>query len=323
MRNRREFLKKTALAGAGLSISLGSSLSCQNSKMYNKPLVLSTWNAGMEANDVAIEILKNGGSALDAVEKGVMVCERDPTNHSVGFGGAPDREGHVTLDAAIMDHLGNAGSVTFLEDIMHPIAVARKVMEETPHVLLSGDGARQFAINQGFEVQNLLTEESKKQYEKWLEKSEYSPIINVENHDTIGMLSMDQKGDLSGACTTSGLAYKMRGRVGDSPIIGAGLFVDNEIGAATATGLGEMILKTVGSFLIVELMRSGMSPQAACEEAVGRICRKMDYKDFQVAYVAMNKKGEIGAYSIHPGFNYALHDANSSALIRSDSFSKG
>ena len=161
-------------------------------------------------------------------------------------------------------------------------------------------------MEQGFETVDLLTPESKARWEEWLATSSYKPIINVENHDTIGLIAMDQQGNFGGACTTSGLAYKMHGRVGDSPIIGAGLYVDNEIGAATATGLGELVMKTCGSFLIVELMRQGLSPQEACEEAVARICSKGDYKNYQIGYLAMNKQGETGAFSIHPGFNYAM-----------------
>jgi isoaspartyl peptidase/L-asparaginase-like protein (Ntn-hydrolase superfamily) len=290
---------------------------------YKEGLVLSTWNHGIQANDAAWKIIQSGGRAVDAAEQGVMVVEADPEGTSVGIGGTPDRDGHVTLDACIMDETGNAGSVCFLEEIMHPISVARKVMDETPHVMLSGSGALQFALENGFKSQNLLTESGKKHWEEWLDTSEYKPIINVENHDTIGLITMDKEGNLSGACTTSGLGYKMRGRVGDSPIIGAGLFVDNEIGAATATGLGEAVLKTCGSFLIVELMRQGASPQEACEEGVRRIAAKQDYDDFQIGYIAVNKAGDIGAYAIHPGFNYALHKNKDNRMIDSGSLVKG
>ena len=241
---------------------------------------------------------------MDAVEKGVNVTEADPKVSTVGYGGFPDKEGKVTLDACIMNKEGDYGAVVYLKDIKHPISVARKVMEDTPHVILAGSGARQFALESGFTAEDLLTEKSKKAWEEWKKKSEYKPIINIENHDTIGMLAIDSNGDLAGGCTTSGLAYKMAGRVGDSPIIGSGLFIDNEVGGATATGLGEEVLKTVGSFLIVELMRQGRSPQQACEEAIERIVsRNKNHKDFQVGYIALNKKGEIGYYSIHPGFS--------------------
>lgn len=311
--NRRKFIQNTALSGLGISVgasALANGLPQENENVKlntaNYPLVIATWEAE-RAVSTAWETLQKGSSALDAIEKGCNVDEEDPTNNSVGFGGRPDRDGHVTLDACIMDDKGNYGSVVFMENIAQAISVARKVMEETPHVLLAGKGAEEFAVSQGFKRMNLLTDSSKKDWEEWKIKSEYKPIINIENHDTIGMLAMDKNGNLSGGCTTSGLAYKMHGRVGDSPIIGSGLFVDNEVGAATATGLGEEVLKTVGSFLIVELMRQGRTPQQACEEAIARIMEKQkDRRDFQVGYIAVNKKGEIGAYSIHEGFSYTI-----------------
>lgn len=230
------------------------------------------------------------------------------------YGGFPDREGKVTLDACIMDHKSNCGSVAFLQGIKHPIAVARKVMEDTPHVMLVGEGAKQFALEKGFKEENLLTEEAQKAYEKWLTTSDYKPVINIENHDTISMLALDKEGNLAGACTTSGAAWKMHGRVGDSPIIGAGLFLDNEVGAAAATGLGEAMMKTAGSAMVVELMRQGKSPEEACKEIVERIYRI--YKDdpelayLQVGFIALNKQGEYGAYCLRPGFNYAVQSSN-------------
>ncbi|SMC50592.1 N(4)-(beta-N-acetylglucosaminyl)-L-asparaginase [Moheibacter sediminis] len=312
--NRRKFIQNTALSGLGLTVGasvLANEIPLTNSNtelnINNYPLVIATWDV-KNATAKAWDVLQKGGSAMDAVEKGCNVEEEDPANSSVGYGGLPDREGKVTLDACIMDEKGNYGSVVFLHNIVNAISVARKVMEKTPHVLLAGKGAEEFALSQGFKSQNLLTENAKKAWEEWKVKSEYKPIINIENHDTIGMLTMDKNGNLSGGCTTSGLAFKMHGRVGDSPIIGSGLFVDNEIGAATATGLGEEVLKTVGSFLVVELMRQGKTPQQACEEAVHRIMKKQpDRKDFQVGYIAVNKKGEIGAYAIHPGFSYTVY----------------
>ena len=312
--NRRKFIKKSALSGLGIGVGatvLGKSLPGVNPNIQkntaNYPLVIATWNVP-NATAKAWEVLQKGGSALDAVERGCNVEEEDPNNSSVGYGGLPDREGIVTLDACVMDDKGNYGSVVFMQNIVNAISVARKVMEETPHVLMAGKGAEEFAVSQGFKRVNLLTEKSRKAWQEWKEKSEYKPIINVENHDTIGMLAMDKEGRISGGCTTSGLAYKMHGRVGDSPIIGSGLFIDNEIGAATATGMGEEVLKTVGSFLIVELMRQGKSPQQACEEAVHRIMEKQpDRTDFQVGYIAVNKRGEVGSYSIHEGFSYMTY----------------
>lgn len=272
--------------------------------MKFNPVTIATWNFP-NASKKAGHLLHNGASALDAVEQGVMVEEADIRNTTVGRGGAPDREGNVTLDACIMDPSGNAGAVVYLKNNTHAVSVARKVMEETPHVILAGEGADQFAREQGFEPEELLTESSEKAYKEWLKTKEYKPIINIENHDTIGMLCIDQKGDIAGACTSSGLSYKMNGRVGDSPIIGSGLFLDNEIGGAVATGMGEAILKSVGCFLIVELMRQGKSPQEACETAILRIIKQNpDYKNFQAAFIALNKQGEVGSYCVQQGFSY-------------------
>ncbi|MFK8266685.1 N(4)-(beta-N-acetylglucosaminyl)-L-asparaginase [Capnocytophaga cynodegmi] len=286
----------------------------QDKSVNVKPVVISTWNHGLPANDAAWKILASGGSALDAVEKGVMTAEADPEETSVGYGGYPDREGNVTLDACIMDSQNNAGSVACLKNIKHPISVARLVMEKTPHVMLVGDGAKQFALSQGFKEEDLLTEKSKKAYEEWLKTSQYKPIINIENHDTISMLALDENGNLSGACTTSGMAWKMAGRVGDSPIIGGGLFLDNEVGAAAATGLGEAVIRTAGSAMVVELMRHGKSPQEACEIVTKRIYdlykNTPELEHLQVGFIALSKSGEIGAFCVRKGFNYALQSKN-------------
>lgn len=326
MYSRRKFINKTALGAVGVAIGTSCASAetegIDEAKNEIKPLVIATWAPNKKATEAAWEVINSGGKAIDAVETGVRVPEADPNDQSVGYGGRPDREGIVTLDACIMDETGNCGSVCFLQNIKHPISVARKVMEESPHVLLSGAGALQFAKEKGFEEENLLTEASKKAWEEWKEKEEYKPIINIENHDTIGLLAIDKKGDISGACTTSGLAFKMHGRIGDSPIIGAGLFVDNEIGGATATGMGEAVLKTLGSFLVVELMRQGRTPQEACKEAVLRIVKKQDYKDFQIGYLAVNKAGEVGSYCIHSGFNYVVTDGEGSKVQDSDFYVK-
>ncbi|MGB5647675.1 isoaspartyl peptidase/L-asparaginase family protein [Muriicola sp.] len=309
---RRKFLKNSGLGGAAI---LGSSLvaACQEketevgslaAKVAEGPIVIATWDVP-NATAKAYEILERNGTALDAVEQGVMVEEADVTNQSVGKGGRPDRDGHVTLDACIMDKDSRCGAVVYLQNIVHAVSVARKVMEETPHVMLAGAGAKQFAQEMGFPEEDLLTEKSREEWLEWKKTSQYKPVINIENHDTIGMLAIDANGDIAGACTTSGMAYKMAGRVGDSPIIGAGLFVDNEVGGATATGMGEEVVRTVGSFLIVELMRQGKSPQEACEEGVRRIiAKKKNYKDIQIGFIAINKAGETGGYCIHPGFSY-------------------
>jgi isoaspartyl peptidase/L-asparaginase-like protein (Ntn-hydrolase superfamily) len=317
MSNRRNFIKTTAMASVAVALS---SFKTESEKVKlpavaqigRKPIVLSTWNFGIQANEAAWAVLKKNGRALDAVEAGVKVPEADPKERSVGYGGRPDRDGRVTLDACIMDEMSNIGSVGCLEHIKHPISVARAVMEKTPHVMLVGEGALSFALSQGFKKENLLVKESEEEWKEWLKTSKYKPIANIENHDTIGMIALDANGNLSGACTTSGMAFKMHGRLGDSPIIGAGLYVDNEIGAATATGHGEEVIRISGSHLVVELMRQGRSPQKACEEAVSRIVklmenRKKDLKDIQVGFIALNKNGEYGSYCVQGGFNYAVH----------------
>ena len=313
---RRKFLKNSSTLTAGMITApliaspespVKEFRTMNNASKGSVPIAICTWDFG-NATAKAWEVLSSGGSSLDAVHQGVMVEEDNLDNQTVGTGGRPDRDGNVTLDACIMDKDANCGAVLALQNIANPISVARKVMEETPHVMLVGKGAEQFAYEQGFERTNLLTEKSKKEWGEWKKTSQYKPIINIENHDTIGMLAIDKNGDIAGACTTSGMAYKMAGRVGDSPIIGAGLFVDNEVGGATATGVGEEVVRTVGSFLIVELMRQGKSPQEACEEGVKRIIAKnKDKQDFQIGFIAINKKGETGAYCIHPGFTYRTY----------------
>lgn len=310
---RRKFLRNSSTVAAGIiSAPVLASYTERTSgnvldTTVTLPIAICTWDFG-NATAKAWEVLNDGGSALDAVHQGVMVEENDLNNNTVGIGGRPDRDGNVTLDACIMDKDGNCGAVLAMEHIANPISVARKVMEETAHVMLVGKGAEQFAYEKGFEKTNLLTEKSKQDWLEWKKTSQYKPIINIENHDTIGMLAIDTNGDIAGACTTSGMAYKMAGRVGDSPIIGAGLFVDNEVGGATATGVGEEVIRTVGSFLIVELMRQGKSPQEACEEGVRRIIAKnKDKQDFQIGFIALNKKGQTGAYCIHPGFTYRTY----------------
>lgn len=323
MQSRRKFLKKSAIASLALTVNpldvfAGEKVQ-NNNTITNKPIVLSTWDFGLRANEEAWKTLDNGGKALDAVERGVRLVEDDPSERSVGYGGRPDRDGRVTLDACIMDENYNIGSVACLEYIKNPISVARAVMEKTPHVMLVGDGALQFAVSQGFKKENLLTPESEKEWKDWLKDSKYMPIVNIENHDTIGMIALDANGNLSGACTTSGMAFKMHGRVGDSPIIGAGLFVDNEVGAATATGHGEEVIRTVGTHLVVELMRQGKTPQQACKEAVERIVqitkrRNKNLKDIQVGFIALNKKGEYGSYCIQDGFSFAVHDQKGNRL---------
>lgn len=335
MSTRRKFLHRSLFSTAALMAGkqLGASATPLHNPVKNSPIVISTWDFGKAANAEAWQILQRGGKALDAVEAGVKITEADPTIQTVGYGGLPDREGRVTLDACIMDELYNCGAVLCLEHIKHPISVARLVMEKTPHVLLTGDGALQFALANGFKKENLLTPESEAAWKEWLKTSKYQPVINIENktfdknkdpmpggpdnHDTIGMIAMDAQGHLSGACTTSGMAFKMRGRVGDSPIIGAGLYVDNEVGAATSTGVGEEVIRIVGSHLVVELMRQGHAPEAACRKAVERIISRnpQKAKEIQVGFLAMDKKGRYGAYALQKGFTYAVKNGQEEKLI--------
>ncbi|MFT4602404.1 MAG: N4-(beta-N-acetylglucosaminyl)-L-asparaginase [Arenicella sp.] len=321
MAKRRDFIKVSAIG----SLALLTNTSCQESDVLIeeittpiaiKPIVVSTWNHGLAANAGAWEILEKGGSALDAVETGVKVTESDAENMSVGLGGLPDRDGNVTLDACIMDHNSNCGAVAFLQHIENPISVARKVMEDTPHVMLAGKGAFDFALEKGFTKTNLLTKAAEDRWIEWMAESEYEPAVNSENHDTIGMLAIDESGNLAGACTTSGMAFKLHGRVGDSPLIGAGLFLDNEVGAACATGVGEAVIKTAGSAIVVELMRQGKSPDEACKEAVNRIISKHEsIENLQVGFIALNKNGEYGCHSVYEGFNIALRDKENDTMV--------
>ncbi len=340
MFNRRKFIQASAISSIGMMLSKIAAGNSTTTMITGKPVVISTWDAGLAANKGAWEILKKNGRALDAVEAGVMVTEASQSC-CVGLGANPDRDGFVTLDACIMDEFSNCGSVAFLERIKHPVSVARRVMEKTPHVMLVGSGAQQFAIAEGFPLEEQkLSNDAQKNYNDWLKKSEYKPpVINVENknnqgvfaphklesgewnHDTIGMVAMDANGNLSGSCTTSGAGFKMRGRLGDSPIIGAGLFVDNEVGACTATGQGEDVIRVAGSHSVVELMRQGLSPEAACKKVIERIVKIKGEKakDIQVAFLALNKKGQVGTFAIHKGFSYAIKTKDMEKLVASKS----
>ncbi|HEY4208686.1 MAG TPA: N(4)-(beta-N-acetylglucosaminyl)-L-asparaginase [Puia sp.] len=342
MASRRIFLQSSLFSGFGTLLGRKLSATAPFPALTGNPVVISTWDTGLAANAGAWKILGNNGRALDAVEAGVRVTE-DSINCCVGLGANPDRDGIVTLDACIMDEQGNCGSVGALERIKHPISVARRVMEKTPHVMLVGQGAQQFAVAEGFPLEEQkLSDDAKRAYEQWLKKSEYKPVINIENtksgghgpfapmrlpngelnHDTIGMVAMDAAGNLSGSCTTSGMGFKMRGRLGDSPIIGAGLYVDNEVGACTATGQGEDVIRICGSHTVVELMRQGMNPEQACKAAVERIIRIKGEKakEIQVAFLALNKKGETGCFAIQKGFSYALKSNKEEKMYTSKSW---
>lgn len=335
MNNRRNFLLSTMTF---LPI-LGSVLKSQptGKKSKEKAYVISTWDSGKEVNEAAFRLLDRGAKAIDAAEEAGIYIENQ-INCCVGLGGNPDREGKVTLDACIMDHKFQCGSVSFLERIKHPVSVARKVMEKTPHVMLVGKGAQKFALEEGFTLEEeKLSSDAEESYKNWLIESKYKPVINIENqvpdklpsgkfnHDTMGTLCLDHEGDLAGMCTTSGMAFKMHGRVGDSPIIGSGLYVDGKTGAATGSGQGEEVIRVCGTFMIVEYLKQGKSPDQACRLVIKRIIdiNPDKAKSFQVGFIAMTKKGEFGAFSIHPGFSYAVTLQNGTTEVReSDSFFK-
>ena len=334
MLNRRKFLHLTALTAPLLA---AKKTLANNSDSVTKPIVVSTWDSGMPVNAAAWEVLSKNGRALDAVEAGAVHME-NKLDCCVGLGGYPDRDGIVTLDSCIMDEHSNCGAVAGIERIKHPVSVARKVMETTPHVLLVGAGAQQFAVQNGFPLESgELSEGAKKAYAEWLKKSEYKPVINIENkkgngpfapaffddgsvnHDTMGLVAMDSSSNLSGAVTTSGMAFKVHGRVGDSPIIGAGLFVDNEVGAATSSGLGEEVIRICGTHLVVEFMRQGYSPEQACKKACERIVKRdpAKAKTLQVGFLAINKKGQYGCYAIQKGFVISVKSDKENQLHQS------
>ena len=326
---------KTSRRGA-LALGLGGVAVAAARPAHARPqrrsFLVSTWDFGATANAAAFERWKATTNLLDALEAGAKVTEADPSNHSVGFGGYPDRDGHVTLDAIIMDDRGNMGAVAALEDILHPISVARRVMEKTPHTMLVGEGARQFALSQGFTPVKLLTPEAEAAWRDWLKTAEYKPIANSENqrgsaldHDTIGMLACGPDGALAGACTTSGMAFKLRGRIGDSPQAGCGLFVERGVGAATATGVGEEVTRIAGTARVVASMRAGIGPAAACREAVHHIARLRGdaVKDAQVAFLAIDTHGAVGGYALQPGFTFAVTDPAGRTEIRAAESLKG
>ncbi|MBO0948945.1 isoaspartyl peptidase/L-asparaginase family protein [Fibrella forsythiae] len=347
MTSRRTFLRASALLLPPLLTN--RALAGSNQVLASKPVVVSTWDSGVISNKAAWPVLHRGGRALDAVEAAGVAIEND-INCCVGLGGNPDRDGFVTLDACIMDEKANCGSVAFLERIKHPVSVARKVMENSPHVMLVGSGAQQFALANGFTLESgTLSPDAEKTYREWLKKSEYKPVINIENqkpvrgtkghgpfapsffddgtpnHDTMGTIALDAAGNLSGMCTTSGMAFKLRGRLGDSPLIGAGLFVDGDIGAVTCSGQGEEVIRMAGSHTVVELMRQGLTPAEACKRAIERIVKRdpEKAKTFQVGFIALNKAGDVGAYAVQPGFSYTLTNAEQNGvLIKSLSYFK-
>jgi N4-(beta-N-acetylglucosaminyl)-L-asparaginase len=281
-------------------------------------VLVSTWDFGAAANRAAFARMQAGGGLIDAIEAGARVTEADPDNHSVGGAGYPDRDGHVTLDAIIMDDAGHVGAVAALEGVTHAISVARAVMDHSPHTLLVGAGARHFAHARGFATDMAISPAADRAWRAWLKTERYAPVANRENvrggaldHDTIGILARDRGGRLAGGCTTSGMAFKMHGRVGDSPQAGAGLFVDRGVGAATATGLGEEVTRIAGSARVVASMRAGAAPAAACREAIAHLARLRGsaIDGVQVAFLALSPDGRVGAFSLLPGFTYAVTDS--------------
>lgn len=319
---RREFLSRTAFALAGgATISKAFAADEVAKAAGEMPLIVSTWGFGKPANEVAMKTLLGGGSVLDAVEHGIWVTESDKNNSSVGLGGIPNAAGVVQLDACIMSGPGHtAGSVAALEGIKHPISVARRVMEKTPHVMLVGEGARMFALENDFA--SVETHAAEK-YEAWRKQraaappQPKAPAAKPENHDTIALLVLGADGNLAGGCSTSGYGHKLPGRVGDSPIIGSGLYVDNEVGAAGATGLGENVMRHCGSFLVVEYMRQGMHPQEACLETIRRIAKQETAgKKLNISFVAIDKKGRYGAASSEKGFPYSVTTESSSQVLK-------
>jgi len=325
--HRREFFRLSALGLPVLIAGRADGHAATTSK-FKLPVVISTWDSGLHANAAAWPIISKGGLAIDAVEAAGRAVEDEPSC-CVGLAAYPDRDGKVTLDSCIMDGRGNCGAVSFVDRIKHPVSLARIVMEATPHVMLSGDGARQFAIENGFPLESgELSPDAEKEWKKWLEKSNYKPVVNIENmkpgamsrtspyffddgrpnHDTMGTITIDGRGKLAGMVTTSGMAFKIHGRVGDSPIIGAGLFVDDAVGAATSSGVGEEVIRICGTHTVIEQMRLGRTPEQACLEAVNRIVKRdaAKAKELQVGFVAVSTNGEVGAYAIQKGFTYSV-----------------
>lgn len=289
------------------------------------PLIVSTWPFGKPANEKALETLRSGGSGLDAIEQGIRVTESDPTNRSVGLAGIPNAAGIVQLDACIMSGPGHrGGSVGAVSGFQHPISIARGVMERTKHVMLVSEGAESFAAQHGYERGPKVSAKEKAAWKKWL-KEEAAKVQAAKaesklkrNHDTIALIALLPDGNVFGGCSTSGWGYKLPGRLGDSPILGSGLYVDNEVGAAGATGLGENVMRYCGSFLVVEFMRQGLHPQDACIETIKRIAR-LDPKGFDLAinFIALDKQGRFGAAGTGTGFEYAVTTNAFSKVVQS------
>ncbi len=274
-------------------------------------MILSTWAFGLAANEAGWGVLSRGGSALDAVQAAATVTESNPEITSVGYGGLPNEMGTVQLDAAVIDgKTGRMGAVGALEGVRNPASVARKILEKNKHIFLVGDGSRSFALKNGFQEENLNTPANTAWYTEQLKKRSAE-----QGHDTIGVLALDKSGNSAVVCTTSGLGMKWAGRVGDSPLIGSGLYLDGKVGGAVGTGVGERAIEVCGAFAIVEFIRNGLSPQAACEKLIRRVVERNAHRDaFQLAFIALDPNGEIGGAAIQEGFVYAVHDGKTNEL---------
>ena len=320
---RRDFLKHTTAAAATFSAGCASPQSSAHLAKRG-PLIVSTWGFGKPANELALKVLQGGGSALDAVEQGVRLVETSG-NTSVGLSGKPNAAGVVQLDACIMNGPGHqAGSVAGVEGVVHPISAARLVMEKTPHVMLVGAGAHWFAEQNGLEVRD--GQADKANYREWLTRQKRPTPgkgDKPENHDTIAQIILDAGGNIAGGCSTSGWSGKVPGRVGDSPIIGGGVYVDNEVGAAGATGLGENVMRYCASYQVVENMRHGMSPTEACAEAIRRIARTDPQgMDLAINFIAIDKHGKFGAAGTQANFPYSVTTPTFSEVRKGKSLSR-
>ncbi|MBM3879055.1 MAG: N(4)-(beta-N-acetylglucosaminyl)-L-asparaginase [Verrucomicrobia bacterium] len=339
---RRRFLQAATLAGAGqLASQAAAPPQPTSSTPAGRPLAIASGN-GLQATARAMALIQQGADALDAVLAGVNLVEDDPNDHTVGLGGYPNEAGVVELDASVMHGpTGRGGAVAALQNIRNPSNVARLVMERTDHVLLVGAGALQFAKAHGFTEENLLTNAAREAWLKWKEslsaQDDWLPPHSIQTPDvgarrapfarpygTINCNALDQRGGISGCTTTSGLAFKIPGRVGDSPILGAGLWVDNEVGAAGSTGRGEANLLACSSVMVVEYMRQGLAPEAACLRACQRIVTQTKMRrllddqgrpKFNVSFYAFNKQGDFGGAAIWPGFKFAVNTGEAESRL--------
>ncbi len=328
--HRRELLSTALLAATWGSRAMGQSPNETNataplamsdalSQSFTTPIFIATWPFGQAACERSLEVLNQPSSLLDAVEYGINLTELDPSISSVGYGGLPNSQGVVQLDACFMDgQTQQAGAVAGLEGYATPVSVARRVMERTKHVMLVGAGAASFARDNGFIARDMLTDSARLAWEAWRAERQQAPLPAAQNHDTIALLGLANDGHLVGGCSTSGMAFKLPGRVGDSPLIGAGLYVDGQVGAAGATGIGENVLRYCASFLIVEGMRQGMTPTQACVAAIERIAQGEGRQpaELSVNFVALNKLGQFGAAGTDAEFQCAVVDNHRSIVVQ-------